>query len=48
MGLGDAAGIGGIPFALYRLTLFAFAPVPGRLADRFGRRTCCFWPSVGW
>ena len=38
MGLGDAAGIGGILFALYSLTLFAFAPVLGSLADRFGRR----------
>ena len=38
MGLGDAARVGGVLFAVYSLALFVFAPLLGALSDRFGRR----------
>ncbi len=38
MGLGDAARVGGVLFAVYSLALFLFAPLLGALSDRFGRR----------
>ncbi|SFI90145.1 TCR/Tet family MFS transporter [Celeribacter neptunius] len=38
IGLGDAARIGGLLFALYSIVLFLSAPLLGALSDRVGRR----------
>jgi len=38
VGIGQAAFIGGWMFAAFSLAQFAFAPLMGNLADRFGRR----------
>lgn len=38
VGIGQAAWIGGWMFAAFSLAQFAFAPLMGNLADRFGRR----------
>ncbi|KAA5606354.1 TCR/Tet family MFS transporter [Roseospira marina] len=38
LGMGDAAQVGGLLFAVYSLAMFGFAPLLGTLSDRFGRR----------